>query len=205
MFSNNFAGSQGGAICFVGGQTTLLEDCVFEGNSSGNGGGCIFLGNGGVSSSPTLVNCIFSGNSSTNFGGGIYYSGSQALLSGCIIRDNSGNGGGINVGTGSQARLLNTIVCGNTNNAGGASQTVGSIADLGGNDILDECPPDTEPCLGDINGDEVVDAGDLGLLIGEWGCIPGPKNTCTADLNEDGIVDSGDLGLLISAWGACNP
>lgn len=56
----------------------------------------------------------------------------------------------------------------------------------------------SRPCLGDINGDEIVDAADLGLLIISWG---GPG---AGDLNEDGNVDAADLGLLISAWGPCS-
>ena len=50
-----------------------------------------------------------------------------------------------------------------------------------------------QPVLGDLNGDRIVDAADLGLLIGGWG-------TDHADLNEDGTTDSGDLGLLIANW-----
>ncbi|MCP4893723.1 MAG: hypothetical protein GY911_07905, partial [Actinomycetales bacterium] len=72
-----------------------------------------------------------------------------------------------------------------------------TIVDGGGNDISTEC---ADPfCLGDINLDTVVNAADLGLLIGEWGC----KGKCVADLNEDGMVNAADLGLLIGAWGAC--
>jgi len=54
-------------------------------------------------------------------------------------------------------------------------------------------------CLGDINGDGVVDGADLGLLLGAWGDNPGSP----ADLNGDGVVDGADLGLLLGAWGAC--
>ena len=54
------------------------------------------------------------------------------------------------------------------------------------------------PCIGDINADGIVDAADLGLLIGAWGNLGG-----AADLNDDGLVNAADLGLLIGAWGAC--
>lgn len=53
-------------------------------------------------------------------------------------------------------------------------------------------------CPADLNGDGIVDGGDLGLLIGDWGAAGGP-----ADLNGDGIVDGADLGLMIGAWGPC--
>jgi hypothetical protein len=52
-------------------------------------------------------------------------------------------------------------------------------------------------CAEDINQDGVVNAADLGALIGDWGCT-GPD--CVADVNEDGIVNSADLGLVIGAW-----
>ena len=62
-------------------------------------------------------------------------------------------------------------------------------------------PPEVTPpvdCVGDINGDGMVDSGDLGLIIGAWGTA-----NPSIDLNGDGLVDSGDLGLVIGAWGVC--
>lgn len=55
-------------------------------------------------------------------------------------------------------------------------------------------------CPADVNGDRVVDAADLGVLIGAFGSA-GPAG----DINGDGIVDAADLGLLIAAFGsACD-
>ena len=59
--------------------------------------------------------------------------------------------------------------------------------------------PEVESCLGDINGDELVNGADMGLLLAEWG----PCATCQADFNDDGMVSGADLGLLLSAWGPC--
>ena len=50
--------------------------------------------------------------------------------------------------------------------------------------------------FGDLNGDGLVDGGDLGLLLGSWG----PCKGCPADLDGNGIVNGGDLGLLLGAW-----
>ena len=47
--------------------------------------------------------------------------------------------------------------------------------------------------FGDLNGDGIVNAADLGLLIAAWG-------TDGADLNGDGTTNAVDLGLLIAAW-----
>lgn len=53
-----------------------------------------------------------------------------------------------------------------------------------------------EPLPGDLNGDGVVNAADLGLLVAAWG----PCKGCAADLNGDGVVNAADLGLLVAAW-----
>ena len=63
-----------------------------------------------------------------------------------------------------------------------------------------EFEPDDEPCLGDVDGNGVVNGGDLGLLLGDWG--PCPKG-CAGDINGDGVVNGADLGLLLGAWGLC--
>lgn len=54
----------------------------------------------------------------------------------------------------------------------------------------------TPPCIGDINGDMMVDTADLETLIAQFGTA-GPEG----DLNGDLIVDTGDLGILIGAFG----
>ncbi len=54
-------------------------------------------------------------------------------------------------------------------------------------------------CVGSVNGDDVVDGSDLGLLLGEWGPNPGSPY----DLDGDGEVGSSDLGLLLASWGPC--
>ena len=47
----------------------------------------------------------------------------------------------------------------------------------------------------DLNGDGVVGAADLSLLLSAWG-TPGP-----GDLDGDGSVGAADLALLLAAWG----
>ena len=53
-------------------------------------------------------------------------------------------------------------------------------------------------CLGDINGDGVIDAPDLAMLLSNWE-IPG----AAGDLNGDTVVDAADLATLLSLWGDC--
>ncbi len=50
----------------------------------------------------------------------------------------------------------------------------------------------------DLNGDGLVNGGDLGLLLSAWGACSG----CAADLDGDGAVGGGDLGLLLARWSA---
>lgn len=79
---------------------------------------------------------------------------------------------------------------------------------FGNREILDPClgpfmtanfTPPVPTCVGDLNGNGVVDAQDLALLLGAWGCNPGH----TADLNGDASVNPSDLALLLGNWGPC--
>ena len=60
-------------------------------------------------------------------------------------------------------------------------------------DSQSDCP---ESCPGDFNDDGMVDGGDLGFMLANWGSAGG-------DLNGDGATDGADLGILLSAWGEC--
>ncbi|MEY3142437.1 MAG: hypothetical protein RLY21_930 [Planctomycetota bacterium] len=48
---------------------------------------------------------------------------------------------------------------------------------------------------GDFDGDGAIGAGDLALLLSEWG---GPG---LSDINLDGVADAADLAILLSRWG----
>ena len=54
-----------------------------------------------------------------------------------------------------------------------------------------------DPCPEDLNGDEIVNGADLGLLLAAWG-----TDQYDVDGNGDGISGS-DLGLILAAWGKC--
>lgn len=53
------------------------------------------------------------------------------------------------------------------------------------------------PCIGDLNGDGVVNGADLAILAAGWG------GAGLGDLNGNGIVDGSDLAILLAAWGPC--
>ena len=53
--------------------------------------------------------------------------------------------------------------------------------------------PATTPTA-DLNGDGVVGAADLAILLNQWG------TSGTADFNNDGLVNAADMSVLLSAW-----
>ena len=54
--------------------------------------------------------------------------------------------------------------------------------------------------IGDLDGDGLVGASDLLILLANWGACP-PKGDCPADLNGDGSVGAADLLILLANWG----
>jgi hypothetical protein len=54
-------------------------------------------------------------------------------------------------------------------------------------------------CPADLNGDGMVDASDLAILLGAWGST----TDITADLNGDSAIDASDLAFVLGAWGPC--
>ncbi len=54
-------------------------------------------------------------------------------------------------------------------------------------------------CFGsDVNGDGVVDQGDLSIAIGFWA-----TQTIEADVSRNGLVDAIDIATILSNWGPC--
>ena len=58
------------------------------------------------------------------------------------------------------------------------------------------------PNPADINGDGVVNAIDLALVLGGWG-NPGCGGvvSCPGDVSGDGVVNAFDLALVLGSWG----
>ena len=52
-------------------------------------------------------------------------------------------------------------------------------------------------CLGDFNGDGLVNGVDLANLLAYW-------NLPDADLNGDGTTSGADLTILLASWGVCD-
>ncbi|MFM7050967.1 MAG: hypothetical protein ACKOYN_02375 [Planctomycetota bacterium] len=58
--------------------------------------------------------------------------------------------------------------------------------------------------LADIDGDGLVNAADLSLVLGDWGARdagePFDPRRPDCDLNGDGLVNAADLGIVLGAW-----
>lgn len=59
--------------------------------------------------------------------------------------------------------------------------------------------PPPPPCAGDANGDNLTDAADLSVLLGQFGSSVTPGDG--ADFNNDGNVDAADLSVLLGDFG----
>lgn len=53
-------------------------------------------------------------------------------------------------------------------------------------------------CMGDFNGDSVVNIGDLLLLLGEYGCT----GVCASDMNGDDLVNTADQVAFLAIYGS---
>ena len=72
----------------------------------------------------------------------------------------------------------------------------GKSTDDNNNGIPDECEND---CPWDLDGNDVVGAADLLLLLAGWGTDPGGP----PDFDGDGNVGAEDLRILLRNWGPC--
>ena len=82
-------------------------------------------------------------------------------------------------------------------NASGQIAVRGANAD---NDVVAVLLTPVPGPLGDLNGDCQVGAGDLLLLLANWGRCDNCEN-CPGDLNGDCSVSAGDVLLLLANWG----
>lgn len=128
-FINNQVDHLGGALYShtYEEDNTLVEDCVFIGNSStGNwGGGAIWHNRGSGSGRMYLNNSLLAYNSAHTSGGGIYADGpitmqNVTLYKNTVYNPNAsensykrGLGGAINLGEGGETKILNSTIVGN--------------------------------------------------------------------------------------------
>lgn len=165
----------GGGVSLYGGSAT---GCTFTGNIASGNGGAVHAASG----ESTIVNCEMSMNAAGTSGGGVYV----ADLAIVNISDST-----LCLNTPDQfayvGALLATnvfgcdVTCPDSNPVGACCLPQGGCAALseanciaiggtyqGDGVSCDDltCAP---PCLGDLNGDCVVDGLDLAILLGNWG------------------------------------
>lgn len=80
-----------------------------------------------------------------------------------------------------------------------ASGNTGS--DSSGADLFINAPPPA--CLGDANGDQQIDFGDITAILANFGSSGPPP--LAGDSNHSGVVDFGDITATLSQWGAICP
>ena len=55
-------------------------------------------------------------------------------------------------------------------------------------------------CLADLTLDNLVNGGDLGVVLASWGAV---NPSGVGDANHDGLVNGADLALVLASWGSC--
>ncbi|MHC5004472.1 MAG: hypothetical protein ACYTJ0_15270, partial [Planctomycetota bacterium] len=58
----------------------------------------------------------------------------------------------------------------------------------------------TAPGETDVDGDGLVDEGDVLAVLLQLGLCPGDDSACAEDVNDDGGIDLGDLLEVIRDW-----
>jgi hypothetical protein len=102
----------GGGVSAAYGSSPILTNCIFTGNSATWGGGVL----GWINSSITMTNGIISGNSSLNLGGGVYCgSKSSITMTNCTIISNTVQDAGAGIVCDSSSAILtNCVIAQNT-------------------------------------------------------------------------------------------
>ena len=206
VFANNIANAEGGAV-LVYNCTGVVRGSSFTGNRSGligPGSGSAFksVGSNGEGETIVLDSCTITGNIAGDSGSAVEHYEHTEYHPGVL-------------------RIVNTAISGNTSGqptpVGAAGLRVlgrmQSCVLASGTSICNNTPQDVDGpyfiegsatvcgCLADITGDGVVNGGDLGVLLANWG-VTAPSGL--ADVTHDGVVDGGDLSAVLSSWGVCN-
>jgi len=161
---DNTADDDGGGLFIRDGSPTITN-CTIGSNTTGQSGGGLFIRTG----TPAISQCTIKGNVANEDGGGIYCrDNANATIINCFIEDNiAGEDGGGLTSDDSVPAIGGTQFCGNE-----PSHIDGVWSNTGGNKFFDSCSGD---CLGDIDGNGVVDVIDLLAVIGAWGECVGQK------------------------------
>ncbi|TVQ32690.1 MAG: hypothetical protein EA376_04815 [Phycisphaeraceae bacterium] len=208
-FSGNTAMTSGGGVAISSQAGVTLRNCTIVGNSGGQNGAGLFAA---FNSVLTITNSIVAGSTGgidasgpfTDGGHNIFADGFNishldSMDGDPMLGPLADNGGP----TMTHALLKGSIAIDAGDCADGevdvdqrgVSRPQGMGCDIGAYEREVDGVP------GDVNGDGVVNAQDLGILLGSWGFCPEPPASCPADINGDGVVNAQDLGILLGNWG----
>ncbi len=218
--ANTATGTNGGGALWIGTSSAVTaRNSTFVGNGATqlaggvrNTGGastfsnCILWANSGPGGT-TSANQVSNGGGTTSVSystvqGGYTGSGNLATNPGFVDqagRDFRLGAGSPAIDSGANA----TVTPGTTTDFDGAPRFVDdpTIVDtgVGTAPIVDRgaFERQADPCPSDLDGNGVVNAADLSLLLGSWG------TGGTGDLDGNGTVNAADLALLLGAWGGC--
>ena len=205
VFVDNIANDEGGAV-LVYNCTGSVSGSSFAGNRcgvSGPGSGSAFkaVGSNGDGESVVLDSCAFTGGYATSSGAAVefyenikYQPGVMRIVNTSITGNISGeivlNGAaGLRILGRMQSCVLatGTNICNNTpKNVDGPYFIEGAVTVCG--------------CAADITDDGVVNGGDLGVMLSNWGLA---SSSGVGDISHDGVVDGVDLAELLARWGIC--
>jgi alpha-tubulin suppressor-like RCC1 family protein len=226
-FESNVADFGGGAYLYR--SANVVTGCQFLFNTGRNeaGGLMLYETDGTVSNCVFTANAAspFGAGSASGFKSvGARTAGTVVVLSNSTIQSGAGGNGAAAVeassnigGTYGTLRISNCQIINNNAQGGagglrviGAPQTV-VLTD--GTNICENTPVNLSgpylgegkwtvcDCEADLSGNFMVDAADLGILLGNWGTSP---ITGQGDLTRDGIVNASDLAALLTKWGSCS-
>ncbi len=205
VFVGNAARSEGGAV-LVYNCTGIVRGCSFTTNRCGllgPGSGSAFksVGSNGEGESVVLDSCTITANVAGDSGSAVehyehteFHPGVLRIVNTVITGNTSGQptpvgAGGLRV----LGRMQSCVI-------GAGSQICDNLArDIDGPYFIEGSPTICD-CSADITRDDVVNGGDLGVLLSNWG-VAGTNGL--GDVTHDGMVDGGDLAVVLSSWGTC--
>lgn len=159
LFVGNSAQFSGGAMQHSFGANSTTVNCVFSGNQTPAGEGGAIHAYGGAA--PNIVNCSLSRNTADFFAGGIYAYESTAIVTNCLLWENSGPSGmdqAAQIGTFNGTLTVNyTSLQGNTGSLGGVGNN-GSNPQFVDADGADDTVGTVDDNLGLLGTSPAIDA-----------------------------------------------
>jgi len=191
-----------------------IDSCDFIGNSTNGMGGVLqnYFAFGATPVSSGFAHCTFSGNTAPR-ANCIASVGPSAPIP---LANCSGCGHGPNalafeniIDAGGNDLRAACVDCNGNGLEDPAEITAGLAADCNANGVPDTCDiaaglesdgnanGEIDRCEADLDGDGIVGAADLSLLLSSFGLANGSP----ADFNGDNLVTGSDLAFFLSLWG----